>query len=209
MDLLMHPKAHQKDEFIAHDLLGSSQQYTFINSIIVPRPIAFITTRGTNGIINAAPYSYFNAVCMQPPIISISIEWRSGQRKDTAHNIFLTKNFVVNICSFDMANVVAQAGRDIPREVSEIELTELSLIASELVSAPRISNTPIQLECRFKTSFEIENKGDLILGEVVRVHMLKEILNDKGHVDFAKLNPLARLSGPTYGKITDFFDVPQ
>jgi len=208
MDLLSHPRARQKDEFITHDLIGSVKPYTFLNSIIIPRPIALITTKGTNGVVNAAPFSYFNIVSLQPAIISVSIGWLNGKRKDTAHNIFSTKDFVVNICSIEMAQAVTQTSQDFPRDVSEIEVAQLSLIPSENISAPRISNTPIQLECRFNNSLEIENAGELILGEVVKVHLLKEILNSNGHVDVALLNPLARLAGQFYAKITDFFEIP-
>ena len=199
-------KTHQKDEFITHDLIESSQPYTFLNSIVVPRPIALITTKGTGGVVNAAPFSYFNVVSIQPTLISVSIEWRHGQRKDTAHNIFSTKEFVINICSLELAKAVSQTGRDLPSDISEIEVAQLSLIPSEYLSVPRIANTPIQLECFFQSSLQIEERVDLILGKVIKVHLLKAILNSQGSVDFEKLNPLARL-GKTYAKISDFFNV--
>jgi len=196
------------NEFITFNPEEHNKSYSFLNAIIVPRPIAFITTQGKNGIVNAAPFSYFNAVCSQPTILSISIERRKGHRKDTAINIFSTKEFVVNMCSVHLAKAVSQASKDFPPEVSEIDLTGLSLVPSQKILVPRIANSPIQMECRLKQSIEIEGSlCDLILGEVLKIHVHKTILNDKGHIDFEKLNPLARLAGTTYAQLSHFFDV--
>lgn len=202
----MNPKANNKEAYITHDL-EASDAYSILNSIIVPRPIAFITTRGENGIINAAPFSYFNIVCTKPAIVSVSIERRQSIRKDTAHNIFTNKEYVINICSVDMAAAVSCASKDHPPEISEIDVTSLSLIASEKISVPRIANTLIQMECYLFQALEVGDlKGDLILGKVLKVHLHKEILNPNGQIDFKKLNPLARLSGNAYAKLDPFFN---
>lgn len=202
------PEAYQYEAFLSQDLDGASEPYKLLNSIIVPRPIAFITTKSENGIINAAPFSYFNAVCTEPVLISVAISRRNGQRKDTSRNIFATKEFVINICSVDLAKVISFAAQDFPPDISEIDLSKLSLLASKKISVPRIANTPIQMECVFKQTIEFgENRGDLIIGEVVNIHLHKKILDSKGHIDFEKLNPLARLSGKTYAELTNFFDI--
>lgn len=207
MDL--QSKAHHQNEFITHDLAELSTPYQFLSSIIVPRPIAFITTKDKNGIVNAAPFSFFNAVCSHPPIISVAIGRREGnQRKDTSHNIHSTKEFVINICSIEHAKAVSLAGKDYPPTVSEIDLTNLSLIPSVKISVPRIANTLIQMECHFLQSIEIgEHVTDLILGQVVNAHLHKDILTSKGRMDFEKLNPLVRLAGTTYAKIHEIFDI--
>ncbi|MFC2049219.1 flavin reductase family protein [Chlamydiota bacterium] len=203
MDLQSHPES----AFVTHHLEGSTQPYPFLNSIVVPRPIALITTLGANGIVNAAPFSYFNAVCANPVILSIAISRRDGQQKDTARNIFASREFVINICSQHLASAVNLAGMEFPPDVSEIDMANLSLIPSQKISVPRIANTLIQMECRLYQSFEVtDQKINLILGEAVRIHIHKDILDSHGRIEIAKLNPLARLSGKTYATINDFFD---
>jgi flavin reductase (DIM6/NTAB) family NADH-FMN oxidoreductase RutF len=202
------PKAHQEDEFITHTLEDLTSPYPFFNSLIVPRPIAFVTTKGENGIVNAAPFSYFNAVCSHPTMISLAIEWRDGQRKDTPNNILKTKEFVINICNLEMAKAVTQAGQDYPPHISEIELAKLSLIPSMRVSVPRIANSPIHLECVLQRMIEIEeSRSDLFIGKIVKVHLHKILFNSEGRIDFSQLNPLARLSGKTFASLGNFFEV--
>lgn len=201
------PEARKIEDFVTHDLNGFSK---FLNSIVVPRPIAFVTSKSLNGIINAAPFSYFNIVCTTPPTVSISVQRRQGQRKDTSQNIISTKEFVINICSVDIAKAVGIASGDFPHDVSEIDLADLSLISSQKISVPRIANTLAQMECLFSQVIEVgSDKVDLIIGEVLAIHLHKDILNSNGEVSFEKLNPLARLSGPTYARINDFFEIPR
>lgn len=184
--------------------------YHVINSIVIPRPIAFVTTKGSNGVVNAAPFSYFNVVCTNPSLIAIAVERRLGQRKDTACNILFLKEFVVNICSVNIAKAVAISSQDFPPEVSEIDTAKLSLLPSQMLSVPRIANTPAQLECTLYRMIELgKDQCDLILGKVVKIHLHKSILNSQGRVDPEKLNPLARISGPTYAMICNLFDIPK
>lgn len=205
----MHlPEAHHFDDFQSQSIDKEPFTYNLLSSIIVPRPVAFVTTLGTNGVVNAAPFSFFNAVSTHPPIISIAIKQRTAQRKDTARNIIATKEFVVNICSIEIAKAISVASGEYPPDLSEIELTKLSLIPSKKISVPRVANTLVQMECILDQVVEIGiDPVDLILGEVVAIHIHKDILNSQGHVDVEKLNPLARLAGSTYAKIHDFFDI--
>lgn len=204
----MPPKAYEAEEFLPYEIEGPIHANSFLNSIVVPRPIAFVTTIGPGGMINAAPFSYFNMACTNPPMLSIAIERRKGIRKDTSRNIAERKEFVVNICSIDLAKAASIAGGDYPPEMSEIDLAQLSLIPSTEISTPRIANSLAQIEC---TLFQIIELGkdptDLILGQIVKVHVHKSVLNNQGRVDFEKLNPLARLSGSTYAKLTDYFNI--
>lgn len=197
--------SYSTDAFITQE-----SSYQLLNAIVVPRPIAFVTSMGTNGVVNAAPFSYFNIVCTDPSMLSIAIEKRNKTRKDTVCNIDYSKEFVVNICSLEMAKAIVTAGKDFPPEVSEVEMANLSLIPSVVVKVPRIANTLVQIECLLHQIIEISNgQSDLILGEVVKVHVHKSILNEKGRVDVQKLNPIARISGPTYAQLCGFFDVPK
>lgn len=192
---------HQQNDFVTRN----SDFLQLLNSIIVPRPIAFVTTIGANGVINAAPFSYFSVACTDPPIISIAIERRGEERKDTPRNILYLKEFVVNICPLELAKTVSIAGGDYPPHVSEVELTNLCLIASEKISVPRIANTPVQIECILHQIVGV-GRGDLILGRVVNVHLHKEILNAQGRVATEKLNPLARIAGSSFAKVSDFIE---
>lgn len=206
------PKAHKPEEYQTMDLekLSSTIAYHLMTSIVVPRPIAFITSCNAEGVVNAAPFSYFNAVCSDPPIVSISISRRGGVRKDTAENIVTMKEFVINACSVSMAKAISVASGDFPPQVSEVELTKLSLMPSTKVSVPRVANSLVQMECRLHRLIEVGNEPvDFILGEIVEIHVHKDILSEKDRVDIRKLDPLARLSGSSFATLGDFFDIPR
>lgn len=205
------PEAHKIDEFIAYDINTTPSTASLLNGIIVPRPIAFITSQGTDGVINAAPFSFFNIVSNHPPVLSLSIKNRKdGSLKDTARNILTIKEFVVNLCSVDLARALSVASDEFPSNISEITVTDLSLLPSEKISVPRVANSLAQMECLLYQVFHIEKGAvHLILGEVVKVHLHHSILNSQGKIDFKKLNPLARLAGLTFGSMDNFFDVPR
>ncbi len=201
------PKVHSPEDYLIHDIAGETHCCSFLNSVVVPRPIAFVTSLGPTEIVNAAPFSYFNVVSTNPPIISLAIERRNGERKDTSRNIILNREFVVNICSIDLAKAVSIAGGDFSAEISEIDLAKLSLLPSEEVSVPRIANSLIHLECILYQVIEIGNDPtDLILGQVVKCHIHKHVLID-GYINTEKLNPLARVSGPIFAKLGNFFEI--
>ena len=198
-----------QEDYIVYELDGPIRSSSFINSLVVPRPIAFITTLSEEGIVNAAPFSYFNIACTNPAMVSVAIERRNGERKDTSRNIVATHEFVVNICSLELAQAVSISGNDFPPHVSEIELAGLSLIPSQKIRAPRIANTLAQLECRLYKIIELgKDSTDLILGEIVQVHVHKTILNDEKKIDPVKINPLARVAGPTFASLSNYFDIP-
>ena len=204
------PPVYSHDDFILHEMNGPIHAASFINSLIVPRPIAFITSISPGGIINAAPFSYFNVACTNPAMVSIAVERRNGVRKDTSRNIADTKEFVINLCSVDLAKAVSIAGGDYLPTISEIDLTDLSLIPSEKIAVPRIANTKVQLECTLFQIIELGNDPtDLILGKIVNVHIHKELIDPKKRIDISKLNPLGRLAGSTYAELGSFFDIPR
>lgn len=158
--------------------------------------------------MNAAPFSYFSVVCTHPAVISIAIERRGKQRKDTANNVLASQEFVVNICSQPLAKVISVASGDFPPSVSEVELNRLTLIPSEKISTPRISNTPAQLECLLLKHVEVgESQSDLFLARVVRLHVQSSLVF-QGNIDIKMLNPLARV-GSEYCRVDDFFYLPR
>ena len=196
------------EKFVKYDVAEEGDFTSLLNSIVVPRPIALITSGYE--VVNAAPFSYFNIVSTRPPIISVAItRKKSGECKDTARNIFLCKEFVVNICSVEHAREISLMATDFPPEVSEVELLQFSMIPSQKISVPRIANTMVQMECVYRQAIHVETElgVDMILGEVVMVHLHENLLYINGEVDLEKLNPLARFGGTTFGKVSDFFDM--
>jgi flavin reductase (DIM6/NTAB) family NADH-FMN oxidoreductase RutF len=163
-----------------------------------------------NGVVNAAPFSYFNVVCTAPAVVSVSIGHRQGQRKDTARNIIEKREFVINICSVELARAISLSAGDFPSEISEIELAQLSLIPSLHVSVPRVANTLAQLECVLHQVVGINDYAvDLFLGAVVKVHVHKKVIDTQGRIDVRKLKPLARLAGLTFAGVEGFFEIPR
>lgn len=202
------PKAHSVEDYTAFELNNACDSLNMLNAVVVPRPIAFVTSHNAQGCINAAPFSYFNVVCTNPALISIAIERRQGSRKDTALNILYAREFVVNICSIELAKVISVASGDFSAEISEIELTGLTLIPSDTVAIPRIAHCPAHLECQLFQHIEVgDNQCDLFLGRVTKLHVKKHLVNN-GMIDIAALNPLVR-AGALFGKVGDYFYIPR
>jgi flavin reductase (DIM6/NTAB) family NADH-FMN oxidoreductase RutF len=181
--------------------LSPSAMYRFMIGIVVPRPIAFVSTVGKGGALNVAPFSYFNAITNRPPLIGISVTQRAGEPKDTLRNIQETGDFVVNVVNESMLERVVQASGDWPRGVDEFQLTGFTPVKSDLVQSPRVAESPASLECRL---FRVIELGDsyFTVGEIVRVHVADEVMTD-GRVDVAKLRPAGRLGGDGYTIVRD------
>lgn len=196
------------EDFLTYNLLDLSCPKKLLHSLVVPRPVALITTIGSNGVINAAPFSYFNLVCTKPAIVSIAIQKREGRHKDTARNILDTGNFTINICSPNLAKALTIAGSNAPSDISEVELANLDLIPAHKIASPRIANTLAQMECLLDHSIQVaEGQCLLILGRILKVHLHKKVVDSDGNLNIKKLNPIARLAGRSFAEITNFFDV--
>jgi flavin reductase (DIM6/NTAB) family NADH-FMN oxidoreductase RutF len=181
--------------------------YRFMISVVVPRPIAFVSTVNREGRFNAAPFSYFTALTSDPPLIAISISLRSGGPKDTLRNIRETGDFVVNAATEEMAGRIVQASGDWPEEVDELALTGLTPAPADLVRSPRVAESPVNLECRFDREIEL-GRAFLVVGEIVRAHVSDTVLTE-GRVDIAKLKPLGRLGGDGYTAVREDFHLPR
>jgi len=183
------------------NVISPAAMYQFMIGVIVPRPIAFITTRRANGQVNAAPFSYFNAITNEPPLIGISINLRRGVPKDTLENIRATGEFVVNIVNEDLATRMVQTSGDWPEDVDELALTGLTSLDSDLVKPPRIAESPVHLECKLHREIPL-GKTSFVIGEILRAHVSDAVLTD-GRVDVEKLKPLGRLGGDGYSVVRD------
>ncbi len=179
--------------------LGPARGYYFLISAIVPRPIAWVTTRSADGVTNLAPFSFFQGVCADPPTLLLSImrHKNSGEMKDTLHNIETTGEFVVNLVGEESLLPMVQSSAELPHGVSEIDAGGLSTFPAELVSPPCLADSPVNIECRLQQQVPV-GVATVILGEILLVHAREDVLDERGSVDPAKLRPVARLGGSRY-----------
>ena len=187
--------------------MSNADVYRLLISVVVPRPIAFVSTVSAAGALNVAPYSYFNAITNLPPLLGISINRRGGVPKDTLRNIEQTGEFVVNTVDEALGARMVEASGDWPEEVDEFALTGLSPVPSDLVKPPRVGEAPVSLECRLHRIIELGNTF-FVVGEIVRAHVRDDVLTD-GRVDVAKLKPLARLGGDGYSVVREAVNMPR
>lgn len=178
--------------------LDYDQRYKFLTASVVPRPIALVTSVGPSGVVNAAPYSQFVIIAIDPPLLGIVVGQGPRGDKDTLVNIRERGDYVINTVPEPLANQVQQCAIAYPPEVSEVEMAGLSLVPSVLVAAPRIRESRLQFECRLHRMVEFGTRiSTLIVGEVVLVHAAPGILD--GHrVNHAALEPLGRIGGRRY-----------
>lgn len=190
------------------DKLERQEKYKLLIGCVIPRPIAWITSLGADGLLNAAPFSYFNVASIEPMMVSIAIMRKpGGQPKDTARNIAATNEFVVNMVDIHNVDAVNQTSADYPPDVSEVEALDLSTAPSALVRVPRLQASRIHFECRLHQIVELgtPTTSDLVIGEVVHVHVADE-LYERGRIDARGFAPVSRLAGSTYATLGDLFD---
>jgi len=181
--------------------------YRLMISVVVPRPIAWVSTRSVDGALNAAPFSYFQALGGKPPMIMIAVgRRRTGEPKDTRRNIEETGEFVVNLLGEGLGPDMVRTSVDYPFGDSEFDKIGLTPLASERVAAPRIGECGIALECRLEQSLEIAGSGVLI-GRVLLFHLDDALLDADGRVDPLRLRPLGRLGGSHYSALGDLLSI--
>lgn len=187
--------------------VSSSAMYQFMIGVIVPRPIAFVSTVGGDGRYNAAPFSFFIGISSDPPLVGISINLRAGEPKHTLRNIRETGDFVSNVVTEELAARMVQTSGDWPAEVDELALTGLTPVPSDLVRSPRIAESPVNLECRLHREIEL-GSSFFVVGEIVRAHVDEAVLTN-GRVDVMKLRPLGRLGGDAYSPVHEVLRFPR
>ncbi len=184
--------------------------YRVLTGVVVPRPIAFVSTTSPDGVNNLAPYSFFNAVASNPPTIVFSSSRRAGSKsKDTLDNVEATGEFVVNIVSDDIAEAMNRTAAEFPADVSEFDVAGLTPAASDIVRAPRVAESPVNMECRLQQVVNLgegDHQHGLVIGEVVLLHIRDDIID--GHrVDHHLLKPTGRLAGSMYCHTADVFEM--
>ena len=176
--------------------LPKGQMYRLLISVVVPRPIAFVSTQSADGRANLAPFSYFNAVSSEPPLVGIAISDRGDDPKDTLRNIRETGEFVVNVVNEDLLAPMVRTSGEWPRSTSEFDAANIPMAPSERVKPPAVAASPVQLECRLHREIPLGNSV-FIVGEVVFARLHDDVFTD-GRVDPLKLRPVGRLGGELY-----------
>lgn len=186
---------------IHEQTLDAEQAYRLLTGVVVPRPIAWISTRSANDCVNVAPFSAFTFAAYKPPMVVVGIGTRGGKLKDTARNIQATREFVVNICDHALLEKLHLSSMAYPSEVSEAAALELQLRPSVSIGTPSLAQAPISLECMLHQSIDLgEPVVTLFIGNV-RVFYIRDDLYANGKVDTDRLHPIARLAGPFYAKL--------
>lgn len=189
--------------------------YKLMIGMIVPRPIAFVSSMDENGALNLAPFSFFMGCSADPPVICFVAAHRAGPRpaKDTLTNILATKEFVVNVVSEEIAGKMNATSAEVAPEVDEFALAGLTPLASELVRPPRVAESHAHMECRLRQTVPISNAAGatnmVIFGDVLRFHVDEAVLEHPGahKIDPEKLKAIGRMGGPTYTRTRDRFDL--
>jgi flavin reductase (DIM6/NTAB) family NADH-FMN oxidoreductase RutF len=191
--------------------ISSYQRYKLMASLIVPRPIALVTTLGANGVVNAAPFSMFNMIGEDPPILMISINrLQDGRLKDTAANIAATGEFVVNLVPFALAEAMNITAIEFAAGVEELAEAGLTPVPSIGVRPPRIAECPAALECRLIQA--VDTGGSIIqIGRVLHLHVRDDLVDvERTRIHTDRMDLIGRMhGGGWYARTTDLFDLPR
>ncbi len=190
------------------------RNYHFMVSAVAPRPIAWVTTvaapdAAAPGVVNLAPFSWYQAICADPPMVMIAFADKDGAPKDTLRNIVATKEFTLNAVTPPLGEVMVASSASYPAEVSEPEELGIELEPSRVVAPPRVAQSPFHLECRLVEThrYGATEKTTVVVGEVVHVHANDDVLDERGNIDNERLPLLARLGGSRYVATNDLFEL--
>ena len=187
--------------------------YKLLVATVGPRPIAWVTTQDVDGTVNAAPFSFFNAMSGDPPVIAFGIGGRGpGDVKDTGGNIRRTGQFVVNLCSYDLAEAMNITAIDFPKEVNELTEAGLTTATSKHIKVPRIAEAPVAFECERLVIVDVGIDRADVLGKVLAIYVRDDCVLDKDrcYIDTPKLDLIGRMHGAGwYARTTDRFELPR
>jgi flavin reductase (DIM6/NTAB) family NADH-FMN oxidoreductase RutF len=184
--------------------------YQALVGVVTPRPIAWVTTVDVAGRVNLAPFSFFNAFGANPPVVIFSPTLRrDATKKDTLLNVEATREFVINAAVASLAEQVNRSSKELPPGDSEVAYAGLHTVPSLKVKPPRIAESPVHLECKLMQIIPVGNgpiAGNLVIGEVVMIHIDDAVLDSNRKVDPRKLQTVARLGGDFWCRTTDLFE---
>jgi len=195
---------------IAPENLPWQSVYNILVGSVVPRPIGWISTVDSAGRPNLAPFSFFNAVCPNPPHVLFcpNVRITDRQTKDSLHNARETGEFVVNIVTEDLAEAMNLTSTELPAEVNEFEFGGLSVCPSKAVRPPRVAESPVHYECKVAHILDLGDQpgaGSVVIGRVVHIHVDESVLYGGDKIDLPKLKPIGRLGGNGYCRVTDLY----
>jgi flavin reductase (DIM6/NTAB) family NADH-FMN oxidoreductase RutF len=182
-------------------------------SCVVPRPIGWISTINSVGVSNLAPYSQFQNLTFDPPYIMISANQKTtGRRKDTVVNTEETGEFVYNMVTYDLREAMNKTAEQVAPDQDEFEIAGLTKAPSKIVKPFRVAESPINMECRYHQTIRLPGKGkmgtvDVIIGEVLAVHIKDEFIMEDGKLDILKIKPIGRLGYYDYTIVESIFDM--
>ena len=184
--------------------------YQLLVGAVTPRPIAWVTTLSPSGVVNLAPFSFFNAFGANPPIVVFSPTLRrDGSKKDTLINLESLGEFVVNAATAPLAEKVNLTSAEIPARDSEVSLANLTALPRVEVKPPRLAESPVNFECKVRQIIPCGTgpiAANLVIGEVLMMHIADEVLDEKGRIDPRKLQTVARLGGDFWCRTPDLFE---
>ena len=197
--------------------LSHSELYGMLLNSVAPRPIAWVSTVSPSGQPNLAPFSFFNVVCVNPPLLGFAPglrrpkqpEANHGEAKDTLRNIRETKEFVVNIVTYDLAEAMNLTSGEYDSSVNEFELAKLTPEPSKIVRPPRVAESPVSFECKLHQILDFSTaptSGSLVMGQIVSIHIGDAYLKD-GRLDRNSLDLIGRMGGIQYARTTQRFEM--
>lgn len=193
--------------------LSPGEMHKLLIGSVIPRPIGWVSSIDRDGVLNLAPFSFFNVVCARPATLSISITYnpqRDAGRKDTLRNIVETGEFVVNITTEATAIAMDQSAAEYPPHIDEFAEIELTRAPSEVVRVPRVAESPINFECTLLQTVPVgEGSGSatLVLGTIRLVHVRDDLIDERYRIDARKLQAVGRLAGVEYCYVRDIFEL--
>lgn len=187
------------------DALSPRDRYKLLCGVVIPRPVAWVTTLSAAGVVNAAPYSFFNVFGADPALVILGLERRAdGSRKDTAANIAEGAEFVVNIATPDLVAPMVASAAAYPPEAGEPEALGLELAPSARVAVPRLAAAPVAIECRHRLTLGFSAERDIVLGEAVALAARDGLIDTaRMHVDWGGAFPVARLYADRYARLEE------
>jgi flavin reductase (DIM6/NTAB) family NADH-FMN oxidoreductase RutF len=197
--------------------LSHNELYGILLNSVAPRPIAWVSTMSASGQINLAPFSFFNAVCVDPPLLAFATGLRQpkqtnaahGEPKDTLRNVRETKEFVVNVVTYELAEAMNLTSGEYEASVNEFELAKLTPQPSKVVRAPRVGESPVSFECTLYQILDFSTaptSGSLVIGEIVSIHINDAHIKE-GRLDRNSLDLIGRMGGMQYTKTTQRFEM--
>jgi flavin reductase (DIM6/NTAB) family NADH-FMN oxidoreductase RutF len=197
--------------------LSHSELYGLILNSVAPRPIAWVSTLSGSGQPNLAPFSFFNCVCVEPALLAFAPGMRMskqpdvahGEAKDTLRNVRDTKEFVVNIVTYELAEAMNLTSGEYDASVNEFELAKIATAPSQVVKAPRVAAAPVSFECRLYKILDFSaspKSASLVIGEIVSIHVDEANIKD-GKLDRNSLDLIGRMGGIQYTRTTQRFEM--